>query len=287
MERSLGTPAQQRPEVMQSGLKDLEVHIATRKYVPTTDSNHKHLEGIIERQSASLRAYYLEHCDNFSEHDVDFGLVSRLCYSSTDHPVAKRNLSAILVKKMQRDNQEALAQAPDDRDLQAQRNILDIWQTLQSENIKNEAVEDAVFKALPFRIQSHSQNNVQPSRRLARGTDIMKIPAASEAKPEPWSIRVECIILSGGEEFSSIDLVLNETTKHLDLHMDGRQLGPDLYIDLDSILGISHLTSIQLICIYHDRLTSFPTKIQVASSKDGNRLLDKIKSLQECEIFVE
>ena len=115
-ERSLVTSAEQRLEVMQSGLKDLEVHIATKKYVPTTDSNQKHLEGIIERQSASPRAYYLEHCDNFSEHDVDFGLVSRLCDSSTDIPVAKRNLSIILVKKMQRDNQEALTQAPDDRD---------------------------------------------------------------------------------------------------------------------------------------------------------------------------
>ncbi len=283
-ERSLVTPAQQRPEVMQNGLKDLEVHIATRKHVPTTDSNHKHLEGIIERQSTFLRAYYLEHCDNFSQHDVDFGLVSHLCYSSTDIPVAKRNLSIILMKKMQRDNQQALAQTPDDCDLQTQRNILDIWQTLQSENIENKAVEDAVLKALSLQSQNHSQNNVQPSGGLARGTDIMEIPAVTEAEPEPWSIRVKRIILSSEEVFDSIDLVLNETTKHLDLHMDGWKLRPGLNIDLDNILSIFHSTSKQHIQICR-RLRS-SVDIQMGSSKDGNRLLNKIESLQECESSV-
>ncbi|KAL8786568.1 MAG: hypothetical protein Q9213_002705 [Squamulea squamosa] len=232
--------------------------------------------------------------------------LSALCESLTDIPVAKRNLSAIVVKETQKRNQEALNKNPNDRDLLAQRSILDIWQAMQSEKVDNVVVYDAVVKALSSHDCPRKLDQAAAYDMKAVEVSTFTDPKSTDVKPidvkptdvkstdvkatdivdteaQPWSIRVASAIFST-EVFAGrcVEFVLNERINHLELRIDGKIPEPTQYVDLQSIEYLFHSYSYECIQIQYSMYDEDHIDVRMHSFLDGKRFMDKIKSLKEC-----
>ncbi|KAL8721160.1 MAG: hypothetical protein Q9181_007766 [Wetmoreana brouardii] len=174
-------------------LTALETVTAAKQYVPKDTTTYSGLQGIIVGHSRSLQSSY----DRLSR-DGEAGIseCSRLegMYNLLqDIPSAQNVVRNILFLDIQKKVEHSAREAPSNKDVQAQRSILKIWQTLQSEKIDNKAVDDVILKVLASHGRTLTDIDDPLNHPASAQNKVIEIEEEEEPVPSPWFILIDSI----------------------------------------------------------------------------------------------
>ncbi|KAL8676671.1 MAG: hypothetical protein Q9186_006824 [Xanthomendoza sp. 1 TL-2023] len=285
------TSAKSTEEILKDSFEDLKTLIDIRKHVPRDDVLYPKLQSIIERDSAFCKGYHLEHFDELRELMAESTFIQGLFRSLDDTPIARKNVSDILFKEMQWSNEKVLKQDSNNGYLLAQQSIFRIWKTMQSPKFDSGAMELAMLQEIMSHSRRYHNSSKSALAKATADTGLCQSIEVMQKQPEPRSFQVNCIVFPRKViRGRSVFLVLAEKRRVLNLTIDGispRKTGSRLYIDISAIVVVYH--SYRHLCIqicYDHRMKNY-VDVRLRSAEDGVRLLQKIKSLQECEVAMK
>lgn len=136
-------------------LEHLETVVAARKHVPKDDASFKGLESVIQNLASTLRLQNANILGDDAICQQDCPRLGELCGLLDDIPDAQKVVRVILLNLFQ---QVKSQEDPNSRDVSAQGNLLNIWRTLELEKIENQAVANAITRALVASYQTTTQS---------------------------------------------------------------------------------------------------------------------------------
>ncbi|KAL8867033.1 MAG: hypothetical protein Q9174_005924, partial [Haloplaca sp. 1 TL-2023] len=136
--------------LFKSKLQEIETVARARRYVPANTPTYRSLVDVIATHIDALKSTYTFFPDNLALSHAERSRLIDLYGVIDDMPGAKKVVHTILLTDIQKVVEHAPpSEDPQKRsDLFSQRGIIGIWKTLQTENISNQNVDEAILSAL-------------------------------------------------------------------------------------------------------------------------------------------
>ncbi|KAL8704126.1 MAG: hypothetical protein Q9201_002710 [Fulgogasparrea decipioides] len=269
-----------------ANLKELETVATARQYVPKDRTTYTDLQDTIVGHSRSLKSSYDKLSGEGGAGKSERSRLEGLYNLLKDIPSAQKVVRSILFLGIQKKVEHQAQEDPSNKAVLAQKSILDIWQTLQSEKIDNNVVEDVVLKALA----SHGRTLDDPLNHPAQNK-LVKSEKEEETLPSPWFILIDGIIFPWPNrifEDVRLDLVDGPINGTLTLCVSGETVGdndPKSHFWIGSLRYITHSASKIHIRLDLDSHTLGIIDVRVQNTLDGQRLIDKLRDTYHCRTW--